>query len=917
MSFAPEQPLGLDDGGDHVEVLLAECLDREPFERRAHLDELCTRHPEHSTELRQRWRALADLGLVDEPDGPADDFPAELGDFELLRRLGGGGMGVVFLARQRSLSREVALKLIRSDQLYFPRARERFRREAEAVARLAHVGVVPIHLVGEERGVPFYAMEYVAGATLATLLAVLSQRAPETLHGRDLLEVLRRELGVELEPPPGSIFELSWVEACVRIARDVAEALDHSHARGVLHRDVKPSNVMLTREGRARLIDFGLTLLEGDDGQTRTGAQLGTLPYMAPEQVRGGGRVDARVDVYGLGVTLYELLTLQLPYRGADVLATQAAILEGQPDSLRARHRRVSAELETVCLVALERDLSRRYSSAATLRDELDRILEHRPIRARPPGAWLRTVRFAQRRPGLVGSLVAGLLIAVVTPTAFLLREQQHARTLADALEKERDARNEAERERGLARAAEASTARERVKSEASAATATGALDFVFDLFVSTSPEFRLGEETTALELLDYGARRVEVQLADVPAARARIETGIGKVLVSLGRYGEAQPLLERASEWFAALEVPPASNVARELDQALGLTYVRLGEFERAQPFVERLLNNARERDDTESLIDALALQATLQGTVSNWDQAIATASEALELLEHSTGPERERRIASISTTLAQMHMQRQDYNQAHACLERALALQREWLATVHPDLSETVGVAALLAKHQRRFPEAGALYEEAECLSRALHLDRGAAYANLLHNWAMLQLELREFDTALVLLARAQEIDRESSGALGHVGRMAAYGRGRTLVAAGRFAEALGALREAASLFEGRDELEARWNFAGILMRTGQCHLKLRQYDSAVAALDHALEILTPIPRAEFDIGQSLLWLADSYEGLGKLEAAKEQLQRALELVESTPSQQKNVAGVRKRLGDFLARHKLDAAR
>jgi len=940
MSFVSEQAFDADDGGDEVELLLAQCLERAPQERSARLDELCSRHPTHSGELRRRWGLLASMGLVEDAPATPDEFPAELGDFALMRRLGGGGMGVVFLARQRSLNREVALKLIRADQLYFPRARERFRREAEAVARLAHPGVVPIHQVGEERGVPFYAMEHVAGATLAKLLEALATRAPDTLHGADLLAALRRELGDDFAPPPDSLFEVSWTEACVRIARDVADALEHSHERGVLHRDIKPSNVMLTRDGRARLIDFGLTLLEGDSGQTRTGAQLGTLPYMAPEQVRGervlesvgerrlelvgerrldiGGerRLDARVDVYGLGVTLYELLALQLPFRGADAVQLQAAILEGRPSPVRARNRRVGAELETVCMVAIERDVARRYASAALLRDDLDRLLARQPIRVRAAGPFVRTLRFAERRPGLVAALAAGLLVAVAAPTAFLLREQAHASELSDALEKERAARGEAERERAVAAVAEASATRERAKAETAAATASGALDFVFELFTSTSPEFTLGTDTTALALLEQGARRVESDVDLDPAARARIEAGIGRVLGKLGRHREARPLLERARAHFAGLDGPP-SEVARELDEVLGLSYVQLGEFELARPVVERAIAQARASESDDALVDALSLQATLQGTLSEWEAASATTREVLELLERSNVPERERRIASTLTLLAQLHMQRQERPEARGCLERALALQRQLLPAVHPDLFDTVGVAALLAKLEQRPAEASVLYEEADCLARELRLDRGSAYANLLHNWAMLLVEQRDFDRALALLARAQEVDRESSGAVGHVGRMATFGRGRALISAGRFAEALDALGEAARLFEGREELEARWNFGGILMRTGHCHIKLRQYEAARSALDHALEVLTPLPRAEFDIGQSLLWLADAYEGLEKLPLAREQLERALQVVESAPSQAKNVAGVRKRLTDFLARHALATER
>jgi len=387
---------------DPVEALLAECLQRPASERQAAVARACHEHPELARELQARLTLLEEFGgPLDAPD--PREVPRQLGDFRLLSRLGGGGMGVVYRARQESLDREVALKLLRPDQLYFPSAHERFHREAQAVARLQHSGIVPIYTVGEHEGVPYFAMELVRGCTLAEVLAGVDGRDPARLTGRDVYAVVAGRLGLDAEapadPPMGPPFGASWVDACLHVLRQVAVALGHAHERGVLHRDLKPSNVLLQPDGRALLCDFGLSSDASLDRMTREGSHLGTLPYMSPEQASGSSAVDATSDVYGLGVTMYELLTLELPYAGESTARTLALIERGEPAPIRARNRTVGADVETVCLAAMERDRARRYPDARAFAADLSALLERRPIRARPPGPWLRLRRAVQRRP--------------------------------------------------------------------------------------------------------------------------------------------------------------------------------------------------------------------------------------------------------------------------------------------------------------------------------------------------------------------------------------------------------------------------------------------------------------------------------------------------------------------------------------
>ncbi|MFG0320534.1 MAG: serine/threonine-protein kinase, partial [Planctomycetota bacterium JB042] len=342
-----------EDPSDEAEEILVRWFDARAEGSDQSFDDLLRAHPDRADELRARVSALEDL-LGELPDARDAALPERLGPFRLGARLGGGGMGVVVAAHDEELGRDVAVKIVRPDLLFLGKARARFRREVEAVARLEHPGIVPVLSVGEESGLPWFAMERVRGVSLAEVVRALDGRAPESLTGADLARVVGAdEEGEEsAEAPPA--WRGSWVDACLDLARQVAAALHHAHARGVIHRDVKPSNVMVTPDGRARLIDFGLTAAEGSESLTRSGAALGTLLYMAPEQVRGDRDADARADVYGLGATLYELLALQPHVLGNGPVEVQRRIVTGEVEPLRARNRSVAADVDTVVRKALD-----------------------------------------------------------------------------------------------------------------------------------------------------------------------------------------------------------------------------------------------------------------------------------------------------------------------------------------------------------------------------------------------------------------------------------------------------------------------------------------------------------------------------------------------------------------------------------
>ena len=305
----------------------------------------------------------------------------ELGDYELLEEIGRGGQGVVYRARQKSLNRTVALKVIGLGQWATKAHLQRFRLEAEAAASLDHPCIVPIHEVGEREGCCYFSMNFVQGGQLD--------------------EVAKRE------PMP--------LRRAAELIAKLARTVHYAHEHGILHRDIKPGNVLLDAKGEPHLTDFGLArLVETESTVTRTMEVLGTPSYMAPEQAIGNNaRVGRATDVYGLGAVFYQLLTGHPPFAGGTTFETVRLVLDTEPRNPRLWNPKVDRDLATICLKCLEKDPQRRYSSALALAEDLERWLKHEPIRAKRSGFFTHGRKWVWRNP-TIAVLVASLFALAV-----------------------------------------------------------------------------------------------------------------------------------------------------------------------------------------------------------------------------------------------------------------------------------------------------------------------------------------------------------------------------------------------------------------------------------------------------------------------------------------------------------------------
>jgi eukaryotic-like serine/threonine-protein kinase len=465
-----------DSEADPLVDLAQDFADRYRRGERPSLSDYTGRFPEHADRIRRIFPAMVAMerhgtpaewsaGAQAAPDGSGSPVRERLGEYRIVREIARGGMGVVYEAVQESLARHVALKVLPLHSMSPVSQLERFRLEARAAARLHHSNIVPVFGVGESDGVHYYAMQYIEGHNLDVVLqevrrlrgqpfeargvgtrrsglsvslarSMVSGRLFHAAKGADDGGLVTDQGGAKADAPDESCptivatrssgsgselanqSDLQYLRSVARIGLQVTEALAYAHDQGVLHRDIKPANILLDTQGTAWVTDFGLAKADDSAELTGQGDIVGTLRYMAPE--RFGGRADRRSDVYGLGLTLYELLTLRSAFASSDRARLVDQVLHVEPPHPRKADPRIPRDLETIVLKAMAKEPARRYATAAALAEDLRRFMGDRPILARRTPAWERGWRFCRRNPALAfaGALVVSLLVAFAVGSA-------------------------------------------------------------------------------------------------------------------------------------------------------------------------------------------------------------------------------------------------------------------------------------------------------------------------------------------------------------------------------------------------------------------------------------------------------------------------------------------------------------------
>ncbi|MEZ4455326.1 MAG: serine/threonine-protein kinase [Gemmatimonadales bacterium] len=903
-----------------IDAALDAGLDLPLAERAAWLADLARREPDIAAEVGRLLAAVDGPNLLDRalpelaPELVSDclELPEEVppetaGPYRLLKEIGRGGMGAVYLAERSDgqYEKQVAVKLVRPGPDLGGMA-QRFRQERQILASLEHPGIARLLDGGvTDAGVPYLVMEYVEGQPIDRYADAnrLDTTARLTLFDR------------------------------------VAEVVEYAHRRLVIHRDLKPGNILVTENGEVKLLDFGIAKLldEGDGPEpvTRTGAVLATPEYASPEQIRGRP-VSTATDVYALGVLLYELLSGRRPYRATSATPHELAV--EICDTIPPRPG-LGADLDAIVLTALAKEPEHRYGSVELFRDDLARFRDGFPVRARPATRRYLTRKFLERNRGRVA---AGALLAVAVAAGF-------AATLWQAATARREARR-----------------------------AEQVTEFLTGIFEASDPDRAGGREVTARELLDRGADRLDTELRTEPSLRADMLRTLGVLYHRLGLYDQAQPLLERAGVVLDSIGAPPLDRAAQtaafaallhdlgqdsaalavaettlalrrrairgddtRLAAAIGdlaVLHGRLGHYDRADSLFQAELAIEQRLADTAAVASTLGNWAIVLGHRGEPDRAAALEEEALALNRKHYGPEhtdvatalqnlaatrigqgrydsaetllreaigiRERLlgpehplIATVLAALGNAYQQAGRYDSADAVDRRVLAIRLRALGHDHPDVAETYNNLGVNAYFRARYPEAVSYLDSALAIWRpALGPTHPNVLTALSNQGAILRakgdLAAAEGPLRQALALRVERFGEDHPSVASSHNNLAGL-----LDAQGKDREALDHYNQAERIWRAALG-DHHVTVAEALYGKGKYFLRLHRYGEAEAVLREALDLRltnldstsTGVANARRELGFALIGLGRRAEAAPLLEAALPRLVAAFGEADAT---------------------------
>ncbi|MBL8764149.1 MAG: serine/threonine protein kinase, partial [Phycisphaerae bacterium] len=639
------------------------------------------------------WTGAAAPGSA--PGHAALPNALRIGRYTIVRVLGEGGMGTVYEAQQESPKRTVALKVIRAGYLS-PELLRRFTQESQVLGRLQHPGIAQVYEAGmakDERGheLPFFAMEFIKGVPLTEYVT------QKKLGTRDRLELVAK----------------------------VCDAVYHAHQKGVIHRDLKPGNIIVDESGQPKILDFGIARATDSDIQQTTlqtdiGQLIGTIPYMSPEQVSGDPNdLDTRSDVYALGVIAYEILAGRLPYDLQRKMIHEAAriIREEDPTRLSSINRTLRGDVETIVAKALEKDKLRRYQSAESFASDIRRYLKHEPITARPASTWYQAARFARRNRGLVAGLAAAflLLVAGLVGTSYGLRQAVASRN-AEALQ-----RKTAEVQRD--------------KAEKIA-------EFMSDTLKGAGPSVARGRDITMLkEMMDAAAARIENgDLKDAPEAELRLRATIGIAYRELAVYDAAQRMLEPAVSLARSTHAADDLTTAEAVANLGRLLQVR-GDLARAEPLYRESLEMKKrlfpgDHPDVATGLNNLGDLLRARGDLAGAEPPLRKALEMYQRLFPGDHPN----VAIGLGNLANLLQARGDLAGAEPLCRESLEMTKRLFSGDHPNVATGLNNLAGLLHARGDLAGAEPLFEQALQMQRRLFPGDSPEVATGLNNLALM---------------------------------------------------------------------------------------------------------------------------------------------------------------------------------